>query len=68
MKLKKVYFCVILILNLIFQVYVCIRGVVLSPLDPSPAFALSFTGVTGANADFGLIGSEVPPHPYPFFN
>lgn len=38
------------------------------PPDPSPAFALSFTGVTGANADLGLIGSEAPPHLYPFFN
>lgn len=35
---------------------------------PSGPFALSFTGVTGANADLGLIRTEMPPHLYPLFN
>lgn len=35
---------------------------------PSGPFALSFTGVTGANADLGLIRIEMPPHLYPLFN
>lgn len=43
-------------------------GGVFSSLNLSPAFALSFTGVTGANAGLGLIGSEAPPHLYLFFN
>lgn len=58
----------LLIFIKVFELCLCRQGLLFFFTNPSPAFVLSFTGVTGANADLDLIGIEVPSHLYPFFN